>query len=69
MTYRGEHVVREVEEMLRARRRWLRRTGVAETANSGDGTWRRRVLRLLLALAKVRERSGGVRRSAAWSGR
>ena len=62
-----EHKLHEEEAMLRARWRWLRRMGVAGTANSGDGAWRRRVLRLLLALAEARERSGGVRRSAARS--
>ena len=55
MAYRGEHEVREEEAMLRARWRWLRRTGAAKTANSGDGTRWRRVLRLLLALAEARE--------------
>ena len=34
MAYRGEHEVREEEVRLRARWRWLRRTGVAGTANS-----------------------------------
>jgi len=69
MTNRLEHRLRKVEAMLLARWRWLRRTGAVGTANSGDGMRRRRVLRLLLALAEARERSGGVRRSAARSGR
>ena len=34
MAYRGEHEVREEEARLRARWRWLRRTGAAGTANS-----------------------------------
>ena len=37
---RLEHLLRKVEAMLLARWRWLRRTGVAGTANSGDGAWR-----------------------------
>ena len=36
MAYRGEHKVREEEAMLRARWRWLRRTGAAGTANSSE---------------------------------
>ena len=66
---RLEHRLRKVEAMLLARWRWLRRTGAAGTANSDDGARQRRVLRLLLALAEARERSGGVRRSTARSGR
>ena len=34
MAYRGEHEVREEEARLRARWRWLRRTGAAGTASS-----------------------------------
>ena len=36
MAYRGEHEVRKEEARLRARWRWLRRTGAAGTANSGE---------------------------------
>ena len=77
MAYRGEHEVREEEARLRARWRWLRRTGAAETANYGDGAWRRRALRLLLALADERAKWGsgeergtvGQVKASAWSGR
>ena len=34
MAYRGEHEVCKEEARLRARWRWLRRTGAAGTANS-----------------------------------
>jgi len=36
---RLEHRLQKVEAMLLARWRWLRRTGAAGTANSGDGAW------------------------------
>jgi len=61
MAYRGEHEVREEEARLRATWRWLRRTGAAGTANS--------VELLVREVAEASERSGGGRRSAAWSGR
>ena len=61
MAYRGEHEVREEEARLRARWRWLRRTGAAGTANSVE-----KLVRAAAEASAVAAASAGEGERAKW---